>query len=250
MAEVKRAPSRQTIRRAVIFVTFLLFPVVLNYFSPYLIIEGAANGIINGSFVLFALLFLSALFVGRLWCSWVCPGAGMQEACFFITNKPARGGKLDWIKWGIWIPWIGVIAWAAIAAGGYRTVDVFYMTDSGVSVTEPFNYIIYYIVLLAILALSLWAGRRGFCHYVCWMAPFLILGRKVRNALNTPALRLEATPDRCIRCHRCNRECPMSLDVEGMTLAGAMENNECILCGTCIDICPKQALRYRFSTGK
>jgi ferredoxin-type protein NapH len=48
-------------------------PVTINYFSPYVIIDGASQGIVNGSFISFTLMFLSALFVGMLWCGWACP---------------------------------------------------------------------------------------------------------------------------------------------------------------------------------
>ena len=33
----------------------------MNYFSPYVIIDGASQGVINGSFIVFGLMFLSAL---------------------------------------------------------------------------------------------------------------------------------------------------------------------------------------------
>ena len=42
----------------------------------------------------------------------------------------------------------------------------------------------------------------------------------------------------------------MSLDVNGMVHAGTMENDECILCGECVDVCPKDVIRYTFSGGK
>jgi polyferredoxin len=82
------------------------------------------------------------------------------------------------------------------------------------------------------------------------MAPFLILGRKVRNLFPWPALRLEANEDACIDCKTCTRECPMSLDVNAIVHAKTMESSECILCGTCVDNCCKDVIRYRFSGGK
>jgi hypothetical protein len=45
------APLRQRIRRGIILTTFLLFPIIMNYFSPYVIIDGASQGIVNGSFI-------------------------------------------------------------------------------------------------------------------------------------------------------------------------------------------------------
>jgi NAD-dependent dihydropyrimidine dehydrogenase PreA subunit len=29
-----------------------------------------------------------------------------------------------------------------------------------------------------------------------------------------------------------------------------LKDDECILCGTCIDVCPQHVKRYSFSTGK
>jgi polyferredoxin len=82
------------------------------------------------------------------------------------------------------------------------------------------------------------------------MAPFMILGRKLSNLLRTPALRLRAETEKCISCQRCTVACPMSLDVNAMVQARAMENSDCILCGACIDICPKDVITYTVSDGK
>lgn len=40
-------------------------PVVINYYSPYLIVLGSADGVIVGSLVFFALLFATTLIFGR-----------------------------------------------------------------------------------------------------------------------------------------------------------------------------------------
>jgi len=241
--------ARQKLRKALIIVSFLLFPVIMNYLSPYVIIDAAAQGIINGSLIIFGLQFLSALFVGRLWCGWACPAGGLGETCFAINSKPVHS-KLSRIKWFIWAPWLILIVVMAIQAGGYQTVDFFHLTDSGVSVDEPAKYVIYYIVIALFAGLAIGIGRRAGCHTICWMAPFMILGRKLSNAINWPALRLKAERDKCINCKKCTRNCPMSLDVNGMVQGSAMEHSECILCGSCVDICPKDVIHYSFSRGR
>jgi len=78
------------------------------------------------------------------------------------------------------------------------------------------------------------------------MSPFMIIGRKIRNAVNWPALQLEADSSNCVNCKACTRNCAMSLDVNGMVQNQAMENTECILCGKCVDVCPKGAIKYSF----
>ena len=143
---------------------------------------------------------------------------------------------------------------ARIGAIGARTVPfktVRYseklLEESGISVDEPQKYFIYYIVVGTFLALSVFVGRRAGCHTICWMAPFMILGRKLRNLGGWPALRLKAETSRCINCKRCTQNCPMSLDVNGLVQKGAMEHGECVLCGTCVDVCPKDVIHYAFS---
>ncbi len=242
--------TRQRIRKALIIVSLLLFPVILNYLSPYVIIVGASQGVVNGSMISFGLMFVGSLFLGRLWCGWACPGAGLQEVAFEIVDRPLRSAKLDWVKWIIWVIWLGIIAAIAISAGGYRQVNPLFLTETGVSVTEPMQYIIYYIVLATFLGIALIAGRRGACHMICWMAPFMILGRKLRNLFAWPSLRLKAETSKCINCKKCTTNCPMSLDVNALVQKGAMEHSECILCGTCVDVCPKEVIHYSFSAGK
>jgi polyferredoxin len=235
---------RQVWRWRILLGALVLFPVVFNYLSPYLILDASSRGIINGSFLVFSVLALSAFVVGRAWCGWLCPAGALGEVWAKAKGRPARGGLRNATKWAIWVPWIGLIVFLAVAAGGYHAVNPLYNTEHGVSVSSLPSLVIFCGVLLLISVFSLATGRRGFCHYACWMAPFLILGRKVEQAARWPALHLESQPETCIHCGACTKACPMSLDVRGMVEKGRMENAECILCGTCVDTCPKHVIRY------
>jgi ferredoxin-type protein NapH len=73
MVKIKQLAARQRWRMAALLISLLLFPITLFYLSPYLPVAGAAEGVVSGSLVVFGLLFIAALFVGRLWCGWVCP---------------------------------------------------------------------------------------------------------------------------------------------------------------------------------
>lgn len=126
--------TRQKLRKGIILSSFFLFPATFYYLSPVLIIESTVSGIINGSFIMFLLIFLSALILGRAYCGWVCPGAGCQEPIFSARNK--RVTKGDYIKWIIWIPWIGAILFLAIRRGGYGKIDFLYRTTHGFSIGD------------------------------------------------------------------------------------------------------------------
>lgn len=235
---------RQNIRRGILLFSFFLFPATYYYFSPYLIVDATTKGIINGSFILFSLMFLSSLILGRAFCGWVCPAGGCQEAIFLARTRKVKRG--DVIKWIIWIPWIGAIVILAIKNKGYKEVDFFYQTTSGLSIANVYALIVYLVVLLLIVAPALIVGKRSFCHHLCWMAPFMIVGRKIANAFKWSSLRLEAKPEVCIQCRRCTENCPMSLPVETMVEQKQMERAECILCGSCVDGCQRGAIRYIF----
>jgi ferredoxin-type protein NapH len=235
--------KRQNVRRGILLVSFLLLPATFFYFSPFLVLQGASEGVIAGSAITFIVLFVGSFFVGRAFCGWVMPCGGMQEACFPANDRRVRGGRLNLIKFVIWVPWLAAIAFLFIRAGGVQKVDPLYRTWHGISISEPWMFGIYYGIATIFLVMSFAVGRRAMCHYLCWMAPFMIVGRKLRNALRIPALQLAPTGAQCVHCKLCTKACPMSLDVEQMIAAGRLENSECILCGSCVDICPEKALR-------
>lgn len=253
---LRQLPLRQRIRKAVVILAFLSFPITMNFLSPYIIIDGAMNGIVNGSLILFGLMFLSSLFLGRAWCGWVCPGGGMQEMVEPVNRGMVNGRKLDRIKWFIWIPWVGLIIWFVIQADGYSSVDFLFHTQNGISVAGSpdrpifFAYIIYYIVVALFVGLAIFAGRRAGCHTICWMAPFMMIGRWIRNRFGWASLRLTADASSCTNCKLCTKNCPMSLDVNKMVQIEQMEHPECILCGTCVDNCHKGVINFSFSATK
>ena len=81
---------RSKIRRTIVLISLLLFPVTLNFFSPYVSIDGAINGIISGSLIVFFIMFLTGLFFGRAWCAWVCPMACLSDICLSVNDKPVN----------------------------------------------------------------------------------------------------------------------------------------------------------------
>ncbi|MHB1294085.1 MAG: 4Fe-4S binding protein [Anaerolineae bacterium] len=240
---------RQRIRRTVLLVSFLFFPVTLYLFSPVLILAGASEGVVAGSALTFGLLFLSALFVGRAWCGWLCPAGALQDWCAVIQPKGFGGGKGNWAKYGIWVPWMVLIGVVVASSGLPHALAPFYQMEDGVTLTTRDgiqSYVVYYAVVALIVTLALTAGKRAFCHAVCWMAPFVILGTRLRDALRLPGLHLCAERSACANCRACTKACPMSLDVHAMVQRGRMTNDECILCGTCADTCPNHVIRYAY----
>lgn len=183
---------KQRIRKTLLVTSFLLFPVTIWYFSPYLIIQAASRHIMNGSFLVFSAMLVLSMFLGK----------------------------------------------------NDVTIHPFYMTDHGISISSIYNYVIYYGVLLILVLPALLHGRRASCHYICWMAPFMVLGSALGRLLHLPQLHIEADRDACISCGKCNKSCPMGLDVKKMVADRINAKcTECIQCGACVHECPWLQIR-------
>ena len=243
--------SRQKFRKLLLIIALLLFPVTLFYFSPALIIEAGLKGIINGSFIVFIAMFISGIFFGRLFCAYACPAGGLQECAFAVNNKQPKQGWRNYIKYGIWIVWIAVVIFCYIHNGQSLKIDFFYQTDHGISVANIYSYIIYYGIILLVLLPALIGGKRASCHYFCWMAPFMVLGIKLRKLLRLPGLYISTEGNECVSCKKCNNVCPMCVDIENVAKNSKGINSlECIQCGACVDICPQKTLKYRMGRNR
>ena len=235
---------RQKTRRTMILLSLLLFPLTLNFFSPYVSIDGAMSGIISGSLLVFGLQFVSGVFLGRAWCGWLCPVSGLSEVCLGINSRNVNVRKLKILRYAIFSVWATFLLTMFFLAGGIKGIDPLHLTESGISVDAPQKYIIYYAVLLLLFLLTIFIGKRGACHSICWMSPFLVGGMKLGRLLKAPQLKLFSTPAACIRCGACDKACPMSIEVSASVQAGSIRSTDCILCGVCVDTCKKGVLRY------
>lgn len=237
--------ERQRIRRTVLASFFLAFPLVFNYFSPYLMISGAAEGVITTSAVVWGLYLLSGIVFGRAACGWFCPFSALQMLWDRVAPKPLKQVRyLRGLKYVLWAGWVAAFAAVQASAGGPKRLDPLYMTPNLVSIDSVGNNVTYVMLVLVVLVPVLIGGKRAFCHYLCPFAGWMVAGVGLRHFTRTPTLHLEADAGSCNGCGRCDTECPMSLPVSKMAEKGDMHSVDCILCGRCVDSCKRSAIRY------
>jgi polyferredoxin len=238
--------GRQRLRRFLLAALFIALPITLNYYSPYLMLSGTAEGIASFSLLFWLTVLASSLLLGRSFCGWACPFNGLQQLWESVgTRNLKRVRFLPIVKYALWAAWVAGLGVALAAAGLWIRFDALYMTEYGVSVTEAGNLITYFMLVGLTLAPAA-LGRRGFCRYLCPFGVWGIVGEKVGYALRVPRVMLRAQPDACNACGKCTHACPMQLPVADMTRAGAMRTTECFMCETCVDVCPRSAIGVGF----
>ena len=151
----------------------------------------------------------------------------MSECFADFSPKAPKQGWRNYLKYGIWIVWISGVAVCHIFGKGDYTVQPFFMTEHGISVSNIYCYIIYYGIVLLFLIPAIVHGKRANCHYICWMAPFMIFGYKVGRLLRLPQVKIKAKPQTCADCKSCQKVCPMALDVPALARRGEINSAEC-----------------------
>lgn len=242
----RMSARRQKVRRFLVIGFFLLLPITLNYYSPYLMISGTAERIASFSLFFWLGVFVASPLIGRLFCGWACPFNGAQTAWEQVGKRPLKRVRcLPVVKYVLWAGWVAALVAVAISVGGWERVEPLYMTPNFVSIDNAGNLITYYMLVALSLAPAA-LGRRGFCRYLCPFGVWNIVGEKIGHALGIPRVSLKASSSACTGCKACDRNCPMQLPVSDMVAAEKMRTTECFMCLTCVDTCPAKAITVGF----
>ncbi len=184
---------------------------------------------------------LLALFLGRVFCSWLCPVTFILEIVDRI-RKLFTGKKYihNALLVGKRVLWFTLIAELLLSMILGAPVFVF-LSPPGL-VGREIMMLVYFKtfafeggILLLILFLEL-LTRRFFCRSFCPLGGLLaFIGRK-------RSLQVATESSNCTDCGICIRVCPMGLDPQH----GEGESAYCWNCGECLDSCRFNALHFKW----
>ncbi|MBN1851253.1 MAG: 4Fe-4S binding protein [Pirellulales bacterium] len=189
-----------------------------------------------------ALVFFLALAIvgNKLVCGWACPFGALQELLWSLPlfRKIKRRKVPFLVSNTIRFTLFAVMLLLLFGVLGGRKGFVVYHS------INPFNLFNFEFeelpVVITILAASILALLiyRPFCQFIC---PFgLISWLAERFSL----ARIRIDPNRCNQCGACSRACP--LDAAKDRVAGKFLAADCYSCARCLNVCPHEAISYRF----
>jgi len=183
----------------------------------------------ESSFILMYIVFALALFMGPVFCGWVCPFGSFQE----WTGRLGR--KIFGKRYNNLIPykvdrWLRYPSYGVLALVLYMTARTGLLMFANV---DPyfalFNFWTGEVAITALIALGVvfllsFLVERPFCKYACPYGAALGLFNLLR------IFKIRRNPETCIDCKACDRSCPMNIPV---STSGVVRDHQCITCMKC-----------------
>lgn len=160
----------------------------------------------------------------RGWCGYACWTAMVLD--FLPYKTPAEPRKN-----------LGYIRYILFVCSLLFVGALFLLKIPNLSTIMFFSFVIgniaYYVVGIS-LAFA-FKDNRAFCKYICPITVFL------KPASYFSQLRIKNNVDKCVKCGKCKKVCPMNVDA--MNPKRNRKNaTECILCFECVKNCPSKSL--------
>ncbi len=183
----------------------------------------------QSSFVLMTLVFISAVVFGPVFCGWVCPFGSFQEWIGSIGRKifkrrynrfipPNFDKLLGFMRYVvlIWVVYVTAVSAKLIFAeyDPYNALFTFWTSEAQVAGI---------VILVLVIAASMFV-ERPWCKYACPYGALLGLTNLIRP------VSIKRNADTCISCGKCDRACPMNINVSG---TGNVRDIRCISCLEC-----------------
>jgi polyferredoxin len=215
---------------------------------------GSYRGNWNWRYILYPILIISfvGVLTGRAVCGWACPIGLLQRITGKIPKKLKNKyptlkkiGQLRiepifrYIKYLIFL---GFVVATPILIGFMFTdiCPIGYLVGTiPISILNPGQFIpneFFYLalVIFILFIILIFIIERGWCRYFCPIGAMLAPFNKISYYW------VSVNKEECIHCNICSNDaCPMGIDVPNM-----YRDPECILCGKCIESCPKNVIKF------
>ena len=170
-------------------------------------------------------------FMGNAFCSWVCWDGAIFELMQSILPKSKNIKKRSI---GIAIFYILFLVILASVVAYYGNPALNENTRWWWIVGENS------LILSSGLVLSVFWGSRAYCRIFC---PFITISGLISKYSIFKIKPVDAA--NCTGCNKCNKACPMLIDVKSFVKNGKSINaRSCIVCERCVSSCEQECLKF------
>ncbi|MDH7506877.1 MAG: 4Fe-4S binding protein [Candidatus Thermoplasmatota archaeon] len=189
---------------------------------------------------------------GRAICAWACPIGLLQRGTgnvarklkkYPIIKKISKFKAEHCLRYTKYFILLGLVV-LTTALFGFMFTDIcpvgFLTGTIPTLILNPGKFVLGFyfwpaFVIFILFLILIFAVERGWCRYFCPVGAILGTFNKIS------LLHVDVDKTNCIGCNVCSFNCPMSIDVPNM-----VRDPECILCGKCMDVCPKKIISYKW----
>ncbi len=209
--------------------------------DPFAVLQILATGTIVSFDIIIGVVIVVifyGLFVGRSFCSWVCPVNIVTDMAAYLRRKGLGGNKYLKLTRSAryYIIILSLIMTVILGVAAYEIINPIGFVVRGV----VFGFGIGGTLLLVIFLFDLLVLKNGFCGHLCPVGGLYSLISRYR------LLKVRLDNDKCSSCMDCKVVCP---EVQVLGIVGKKSGNisqgECTNCGRCIEVCEDKALRFK-----
>lgn len=197
------------------------------------------------------IVLIYLLIGGRTYCSWICPYGILSEIgeklnSILVKKKIIKAREFDnRVRHIFWVIFL-VLSFAS----GYLVFETFNVVGI-LSRFITYGWSLALVWVLTVLLVEIFYSRRAWCRYICPIGTtYGYLG-----VISATRIQWNDNCDHCMVCHDVCFENQV-LELTKAKYAKQIEENnikteyissgDCTLCGRCIDVCHKDALKFDF----
>jgi ferredoxin-type protein NapH len=206
--------------------------------DPYAVLQILATGFIAAFDVLIGaviILILYGVFIGRMFCSWICPMNIVADTAILGSKKLGSKNILNFCRktrYGILV--LGLILSAFLATPAFEAISPVSMLHRGVIFSMGGGW----AIIAALFLFDLAVTRYGWCGHLCPLGAFYSLIGKFA------VIKIKHTAENCTNCGKCFEVCheEQVLDIINIK-TGFIKSPECTNCARCVEACNDNALK-------
>lgn len=193
-------------------------------------------------------VLVSTFFLGRYWCSHLCPVGGAGElGSRFVPERmkidyspiPAAPVRYGYLTVYLLAPLIGIGSLCCNYCNFATVPRLFGAPFVQADLTYFFRtYGIINLGLFLLLAIVA-RGGRAYCNFLCPVGALDAISSRIGARFGK---RVKIMPDKCTNCGKCSEVCPTwAIAKSGRT---EIDQLSCMPCEKCLEICPEGAICY------